>query len=88
MGIQITKIIKICYNIKKGGYMKIFKTEVAIIDKAINKGINNYLAAPKKEIVDKNEYIFFTAKEEEFLSKKLISKGEIVNITEEDFFNL
>lgn len=37
------------------------------------------------EVLDRNEYIFFTKEEEEFLSHKLESTGEIVNFTEEDW---
>lgn len=37
------------------------------------------------EVVDRNEYIFFTKEEEEFLSQKLEAGGEIVNLTEEDW---
>lgn len=37
---------------------------------------------------DRQEYVFFTPQEEEYLSGKLGAIGEIVNITEQDFLSL
>lgn len=37
---------------------------------------------------DKQEHVFFTPQEEEYLSGKLGAIGEIINITEQDFLSL